>query len=72
MIKINKSKARRLFNEGVAINLLPCKVRLNSMWIKPCLIEKKASGNFDDYVDEFEHYNCNYELGYYTSYYISE
>ena len=78
--KVNKKQARKLFLQRYDIYLLPCKVNLQNMWIKPCIISivNKENGkardvDFDKLVNEYEYYNCNYnELGKYASYYIKE
>lgn len=71
--KINKQKARRLYEEGKTIYLLPCKVRLNNLWIVPFPINKKDGSLFDRCVDYYEYYNCQYnETGKYSAYYIEK
>lgn len=77
--KVTKPIARKLFNEGVDIYLLPCKVSETSLTgkgfiISPCIISKSEEGDnqFDRVVNYFEHYNCNNEMGYYAHYYIKE
>lgn len=68
--RIRKDEARRLYNEGTTIYLLPWKVYPddNHPWIKPYKME---GGPFEKVVNEFEYYNCNIaELGYYAAYYI--
>ena len=81
MIKINKTRARRLFNEGITIYLLPCNVGLSSIWVKPCPINNRELNEFmnidisyfDSQVNNFEYYNCNCnELGKYSHFYIEE
>ena len=37
---------------------------------KPSYSDKDE--NFDNIIEEFEYYNCNYELGYYTNFWINE
>lgn len=77
-IKVNKTKARNLFNQGKTIYIVPCKVRFdfNNVWIKPFAINNKNyeeytyKDTFDKIINSFECYNCNYELGYYCSYYV--
>jgi len=73
-MKINKQKARRLFNEGVRIMLLPCKCRLSkeNMWIQPIGISNKYTEDFDKMINNFEYHNCNNELGKYTHFYIAD
>ena len=83
--RINKPTARRMFNKGYSIKLLPCKVSENVLtgvphdydWIEPIEIPLQISGHhemnkFDRSVNEYEYYNCNAELGYYAHYYVSE
>jgi len=75
MKKINKATARKLYrDEGVEIHLLPCKVGLGSVWVRPVGIRAAgpAAETFDHRVNSFEYYNCNAELGYYAAYYIKE
>jgi len=69
--RITQRTAKKLFNNGVIIHLLPCKVGFNSMWVKPCDIKKTAdtSETFDKHINAYHYYNCNSELGTYISYY---
>jgi hypothetical protein len=74
--KVNKTAARRLFNEGKILYLVPCKVYPNfgNCFITPYEIQKDRVKdgivNFDRIVDNFEYYNCNNEVGRYTHYYV--
>lgn len=82
--RINKPTARRMFNKGYCVQLLPCKVNENILqipednlgWLKPTEISLSTSNHeanhFDRTVNEYEYYNCNAELGYYAHYYVSE
>lgn len=85
--RIQKNKARRLYNDGVTVYLLPCKVYPDDdhPWIKPFELNKKRIDDhyngydelkklytFDSRINNFEYYNCNAELGYYAAYYIKE
>ena len=68
--KIEKRQARTLYNKGIKIYLLPCKVRFFNNWIGVCEIEKNER-DFDSVVNEYSFYNCKYnELGLYPAYYI--
>ena len=71
--RIRKDVARRLFKEGKTIYLTPSNVAANDSnpWIKPYPIDNQAGYDFDDLVNGYEFYNCNYELGYYASYWIN-
>ena len=73
-IKVNKTKAKNLYNKGINVYIVPFKVypNYNNMWIQPIMINNFTNENFDSRVNNFEYYNCNYELGYYTSFYIAE
>lgn len=74
-----KPMARRAFNDGKKIYLLPCKVNAICLdpkhvgFVSPCVVEHKENegvNQFDRTVNSFEYYNCNSELGYYAHYYI--
>ena len=82
--RINKPTARRMFNKGYSVQLLPCKVSENVFKVSkeyyigvlPTEISLSTSSqeanHFDRTVNEYEYYNCNAELGYYAHYYVSE
>ena len=85
--RIRKDKARRLYNDGKTVYIVPCNVYPDNSnpWIKPfelkkATIDKQYEGydelkqlySFDSRINNFEYYNCNYELGYYTAFYIKE
>ena len=81
--RITKPNARKMYNAGFNIALLPCKVSGAVLNIPPSfnsgvqpvfiniLTSKNEENKFDRAVNEFEYYNCNAELGYYSHYYIS-
>lgn len=71
--RIRKDVARRLFNQGRIIYLTPSKIVAcdSSTWIKPYPINNRTERNFDDLVNSFEFYNCCWELGYYTNFWIN-
>ena len=72
--RVRKDVARRLYNEGKTIYLTPSNVAASdsNFWIKPYAIKNGSERNFDDYVNAYEYYNCGYELGYYTNFWINE
>lgn len=74
MKRIRKDKARKLYNDGIAITIVPCKVSPYSMWYSGVRMvnHPDAPREFDSYINEFEYYNCNNETGRYTAFYISE
>ena len=71
--RIRKDVARRLFKEGRIIYLTPSNVVASdsNMWIKPCAISNRSERDFDDVVNRYEYYNCCYELGYYTNFWLN-
>lgn len=79
--RVNKPTARKMYNMGCSILLLPCKVNDSavdgsSIWIEPVKISLLDSdsniNHFDRAVNNYEYYNCNAELGYYAHYFVSE
>ena len=80
--RVNKPTARNMYNHGCNILLLPCKVNElalhhgDNQWVKPVTISLLDSDSdinkFDRAVINYEYYNCNAELGYYSHYYVSE
>lgn len=73
--RINKAKARKEYNNGNVVFILPCKVRFNNEWIQPCIVSKDFYDNedFDKIANAYKYYNCQYnETGKYASYYIKE
>jgi len=83
--RISKVTARKAYNNGTIIYIVPCKVACNdsNIWVKPFEMNIKrvtdeyagypdliAQHSFDSRVNNFEFYNCNYELGYYTAFYV--
>lgn len=80
--KINKPTARKMYNHGFSIFLVPCKCRFvdpesdEKSWVTPVKISildcEEEQNKFDRTVNAFEYYNCNAELGYYPAFYVKE
>jgi hypothetical protein len=74
--RIIKKQARNTYNNGQHVALVACKIAPddNGTWIQPIDIDNdRLDGyDFDDFVNNFEYYNCMYETGYYAAYYIKE
>lgn len=70
--RINKSEARKLYNLGRPIAVLPCKANPNSPWFSNSTVSKESTDkNFDTLVNEFAYYNCNTaELGRRPAFYV--
>lgn len=80
--KVNKAIARKIYNHGLPVYLVPCKCRFvdpesdEKSWVTPLKISllecEEEMNKFDRTVNSFEYYNCNAELGYYSAYYVKE
>ena len=76
--RVNKARARKLYNDGIQIVLYPIEANPFSMWagsgytINISNIDEndKYPPTFDSIVNSFEYYNCNSEMGQYTKFYI--
>ena len=70
--RINKREARKLYNLGKPITILPCKANPNSPWLSNSEVSKESTNrDFDALVNEFTFYNCNTaELGRYPAFYV--
>lgn len=69
--RISKATARKLYNAGEEICILPCKMNPENMWWKPMVlqIDEENGASFDGVVNAATFYNCNYETGYYLAFY---
>lgn len=66
--RIDKRIARKLYNNNIPVLIIPCKCNPGGAWLTG--IEMiKYDRTFDQFVNEFTYYNCNYELGYYPAFY---
>ena len=71
MNKINKTQARKEYNSGKDVYLLPSKAAPGSIWIQPLRINNSCGRDFDTLVNEFSIYNCTKETGLRINYYIN-
>ena len=73
-IQVNKRTAEKLINNGYAIRMIPCKLRLSQIWFEPAVVtfDKLAEWNtdFTKFVNEYTYYNCNNEVGKHPSYFL--
>ena len=69
--RINKPEARKLYNLGRPVVVLPCKANPNSPWFSNSTVSKESGRDFDTLVNEFIYYNCNTsELGRRPAFYV--
>jgi len=80
LTRISKAEARKRFNNGEIVRLAPNLANLASPWIRggAAICNKdfthnattaRLAGAFDTLVNQFQHYNCNAELGRYVAFY---
>lgn len=70
MKKVNKTIARKFFNEGRDLFITP---RYQKAEQGMMINNNKFNHGYDDFdklVRAFEWFNCNYELGRYANYYL--
>lgn len=74
-VRVNKIKARRVYDAGNTVYLIPDMMRLVNAWQSPCPISKKDNGGdreFDARVNEFSYFNCDKERGRGVKYFVSQ
>lgn len=73
MVKITKVLAKKMYNEGHAIMIIPCKIRTDSIlasWVsKP---DNDSEATFEKLCDAIFYYNCSPETGMTLNYYVKE
>lgn len=72
MKKINKNQARKIFNNGGTVAILPCKMVPGGPWAFMSYINKDRDNDFEKTINAYEYYNCGAETGNYTAYYVNE
>lgn len=68
--RVTKPMARKLFNEGFSIKIVPCNVDPENEWGVGIRIHKNTIESFDKIIDRILLNDCNPELGKYPAYYI--
>lgn len=72
LIKVDKRTARKEFNKGNAIHLLPSRIAPGNLWVEPLSVNKQCGKSFDTLINEYSYYNCNRETGLRVNYYINK
>ena len=72
MKKVNKAVARKAFNNGQFVHVVPNKVSPNSIWFRDSMIviSKLRTPDFDSIVARFEYFNSINQMGKRVAYYI--
>ena len=58
LIRVTRKAAEKAYNEGKAIYLLPCKIRLDNMWIIPYRAQKNQFNGMPHRAFPTNFYNC--------------
>jgi len=72
MIKITKGMARKLYNQGEEVMIIPNRIRVDSPlagWIKK---PDDEDGDFEKVCNAIFYYNCSPETGMKLAYYAKE
>ena len=72
MVKITKALARKMYNNGEEIMIIPSKIRPYSMlasWIRK---PEQEDGDFEKLCNAIFYYNCSPETGMNLVYYAKE
>lgn len=76
LVRVSKNKAMKLFNNGITIQMVPCKANPKNFWFSDLNfnINNTLEKNFIKLVDDFIYYNCiqSYQkkYGLYSAYYV--
>jgi len=71
VVQVNKVSAKKAYNDGKELVVIPCKLRLDNSMI-PFVVLHNSGVNFDTLINEYEAYNCNSEVGEYPHFYIKK
>lgn len=74
MIRVNKSTVKKALklNQGIIVGLLPCKVVEDNQYMSMYITMVFSLEELERLINEYTYYNCNYEVGYYPKYFISQ
>lgn len=67
--QVNKTLAKKLYDNGKEIFLNSCNMRLNNMWTSPMPLNNSNEEKFESVVNSFEYYNCCNERGKYANFF---
>ena len=71
--RISKKAAEKLYNEGVMIMMIPCECAPENVWGVGCWVDNSNGETFEEKLDYFAYYNCQYpEMGIYAAYYVEK
>ena len=73
--RVSKAAMQSVIKRNIEFIIIPCNGRLETPWglgvaVKPDEMLKEY-GTFNNFVNHFEYYNCNNELGNYAAFYVN-
>ena len=68
-MKINKAAARKLFEQGERVWIVPCNMRKECGLLLNTPGLESQENNFNNIYNSFCYYNCDHERGYYPAFY---
>lgn len=72
MVKITKALARKMYNEGEEVMIIPNKVRPNGILASWTRKPDNEDGDFEKLCNAIFYYNCSPETGMNLAYYAKE
>ena len=72
MIKITKGMARKLYNKGEEVMIIPNRIRVNSPLASWVIKPEDNSVSFEQMCNAIHYYNCSPETGMSLVYYAKE
>ena len=72
MVKVTKALARKMYNEGEEVMIIPNKVRPNGMLASWTRKPDNEDGDFEKLCNAIFYYNCSPETGMNLAYYVKE
>ena len=72
MVKITRALAKKMYNNGEEIMVIPNRIRPNSMLASWTRKPENEDGDFDKLCNAVFYYNCSPETGMKLAYYAKE
>lgn len=76
VVRIDKRKARQLYEKGQTVYMQGCTMRFDNVWQTACPIckndERWEGQTFDSLVNDYIHYNCDTQRGKYPHFYVKK
>lgn len=67
--RISKAAAKKMYERGENVYICACKMNPEGHWFHAVWIHPEPEQTFEQFVNAYTYYNCNYETGYYPAFY---